>query len=225
MRRTVEGLLLVQDHRVPYVLLLQDGNEFRLPGGHLRPGEGEVEGLQRKLTSCLSPKPKEGVPDLKWEIGDLLSVWWRPNWEPVEFPYLPTHCARSKECRKLFIVPLPEKAKFAVPKNRKLLAVPLFELYNNSATFGQSIASIPHLVSRFTFTIIDSAKAEPAPSDASKAASQSEGATKESSSSVTGKAMAVDAPAAEDMAVEEAPATTEPTTELSVKEEPVAMVD
>jgi hypothetical protein len=58
-------------------------------------------------------------------------------------------------------VPLPEKAKFAVPKNLKLLAVPLFELFNNTSTFGHPIASIPHLVSRFSFTIIQAKKKEP----------------------------------------------------------------
>jgi len=161
MRRVVEGLLLVQDHRMPYVLLLQDGSEFRLPGGHLRPGEDEVEGLRRKLTSCLAPTPKAGVPDLLQgfeTVGELLAVWWRPNFEPPEYPYLPSHCAKPKECRKIFIIPLPEKAKFAVPKNRKLLAVPLFELYNNSSTFGHCVASMPHLVSRFSFTLVDSSK-------------------------------------------------------------------
>ncbi|MQM11514.1 hypothetical protein Taro_044421, partial [Colocasia esculenta] len=35
------------------------------------------------------------------------------------------------ECKKLFIVHLSEREFFAVPKNLKLLAVPLFELYDN----------------------------------------------------------------------------------------------
>ena len=158
MRRTVEGLLLVQDHRVPYVLLLQDGGEFRFPGGHLRPGEDEVEGLRRKLTLCLSPTSTADA--VKWEPRELLATWWRPNFEPPEFPYLPCHSTRPKECRKLFMVPLPEKAKFAVAKNRKFIAVPLFELYNNASTFGNSITSIPHLVSRFNFTIVIPKKIE-----------------------------------------------------------------
>lgn len=36
-----------------------------------------------------------------------------------------------QECKKLFIVHLSEKEYFAVPRNLKLLAVPLFELYDN----------------------------------------------------------------------------------------------
>jgi len=39
-RRSVEAVLLVQEHRFPHVLLLQSGGDsFRLPGGRLRPGE------------------------------------------------------------------------------------------------------------------------------------------------------------------------------------------
>lgn len=36
-----------------------------------------------------------------------------------------------QECKKLFVVHLSEREYFAVPKNLKLLAVPLFELYDN----------------------------------------------------------------------------------------------
>ncbi len=45
MRRSVEGLLLVQEHNHPHILLLQTAlNFFKLPGGRLRPGEdGEVK--------------------------------------------------------------------------------------------------------------------------------------------------------------------------------------
>merc|ERR1711924_146150 len=138
-------------------MLLQDGNEFRLPGGHLRAGESEQDGLRRKLTACLSPVngPSE------WEIGELLSTWWRPNFEVHEYPYIPSHCARAKECRKIYIVPLPAKAKFAVPKNRKLLAVPLFDVLVEQQQFGTTIASIPHLVSRFTFTLVDASSVIP----------------------------------------------------------------
>ena len=36
-----------------------------------------------------------------------------------------------QECKKLYLVHLSEREYFAVPKNLKLLAVPLFELYDN----------------------------------------------------------------------------------------------
>ena len=39
------------------VLLLQIGNTFfKLPGGRLKPGEDELEGLKRKLLSKLGPE-------------------------------------------------------------------------------------------------------------------------------------------------------------------------
>ncbi|VDO61132.1 unnamed protein product, partial [Onchocerca flexuosa] len=51
MRRSVEGVLLVHEHSLPHVLLLQIGTTFfKLPGGELNPGEDEVEGLKRLLT-------------------------------------------------------------------------------------------------------------------------------------------------------------------------------
>ena len=48
MRRSVEGVLLVHEHGLPHVLLLQLGTTFfKLPGGELEPGEEEIEGLKR----------------------------------------------------------------------------------------------------------------------------------------------------------------------------------
>lgn len=54
MRRSVEGVLLVHEHGLPHVLLLQLGTTFfKLPGGELNPGEDEVEGLKRLLTEVI----------------------------------------------------------------------------------------------------------------------------------------------------------------------------
>lgn len=153
LRRSVEGILLVHQHNHPHVLLLQIGNSFfKLPGGRLHPGEDEVEGLQRKLTTKLAPTFSSYKPD--WEIGDLLSIWWRPNFETLQYPYVPAHITKPKECKKLFIVPLPETCIFAVPKNLKLLAVPIFELYDNAQRYGPIISSIPQLLSRFSFVYL-----------------------------------------------------------------------
>jgi hypothetical protein len=52
----------------------------------------------------------------------------------------------KQECKKLFIVHLTEREYFAVPRNLKLLAVPLFELYDNVQVCGippTLIASFP----------------------------------------------------------------------------------
>lgn len=48
----------------------------------------------------------------------------------VKSENLNVHCG-EQECKKLFIVHLSEREYFAVPRNLKLLAVPLFELYDN----------------------------------------------------------------------------------------------
>lgn len=58
MRRSVEGVLLVHEHGLPHVLLLQLGTTFfKLPGGELNPGEDEVEGLKRLLTEVTTLLP------------------------------------------------------------------------------------------------------------------------------------------------------------------------
>ena len=37
----------------------------------------------------------------------------------------------------------------------KLLAVPLFELYDNTARYGPQLSAIPHLLSRYNFEYVD----------------------------------------------------------------------
>lgn len=37
----------------------------------------------------------------------------------------------------------------------KLLAVPLFELYENTARYGPQLSAIPHLLSRYNFEFYD----------------------------------------------------------------------
>jgi cleavage and polyadenylation specificity factor subunit 5 len=55
MRRTVEAVLLVMEHGIPHILLLQVGTMFfKLPGGKIKPHEGDEEGLIRKLNGKLS---------------------------------------------------------------------------------------------------------------------------------------------------------------------------
>uniref|UniRef100_A0A7S0N1Q4 Pre-mRNA cleavage factor Im 25 kDa subunit n=1 Tax=Pyramimonas obovata TaxID=1411642 RepID=A0A7S0N1Q4_9CHLO len=151
VRRSVEAIVLVQEHNHPHILLLQvSADEWRLPGGRLRPGEGEVEGLQRKLVNKLAPA---AGPPVNWEISECAGVWWRPNFESHVYPYLPPHITKPKECTKIYVVQMPERCTLAVPKNFKLLAVPLFELYEKAQRYGPSIAAIPQLLSRFNISM------------------------------------------------------------------------
>ncbi|ORX41930.1 cleavage and polyadenylation specific factor 5 [Piromyces finnis] len=152
IRRTVEGVLVVHEHNHPHVLLLQIANTFfKLPGDALKPGEDEIEGLKLRLSQKLSPASQVGLDTSDWEVGELLSIWYRPNFENFMYPYIPAHITKPKEMKKIFLIHLPEKKTFSVPKNMKLLAVPLFELYDNSARYGPQLAALPHLLSRFNY--------------------------------------------------------------------------
>ncbi|XP_055345904.1 cleavage and polyadenylation specificity factor subunit 5-like [Paramacrobiotus metropolitanus] len=149
MRRYVDAVLLVHEHKMVHVLLLQLGNTFfKLPGGELNEGEDEVEGLKRLLHECLGRQ--SGSPD-EWAIDEVVSNWFRPNFEPPLYPYVPAHCTKPKEHRQMFLITLPDKAMFNVPKNYKLVAAPLFELYDNAQGYGPVIANLPAALSRFNF--------------------------------------------------------------------------
>ena len=150
MRRSVDGVLIVHEHGLPHVLLLQLGSTFfKLPGGELSPGEDEVEGLKRLMSETLGRTDGSAATD--WTIEDTIGNWWRPNFEPAQYPYIPPHITKPKEHRKLFLVQLQEKAYFAVPRNYKLVAAPLFELYDNAQGYGPIISSLPQSLARFNF--------------------------------------------------------------------------
>ncbi|GJN16375.1 hypothetical protein PR202_gb03358 [Eleusine coracana subsp. coracana] len=182
LRTSVHGVLLVLpaffsisavqfptvelfDH--PHVLLLQVRNSsFVLPGGRLRPGEEDVQGLKRKLSSKLSVvSDGEGatgdVDD--WQVGECIGMWWRSEFGAVPFPYMPPSfrtpkCLNSlccfKECIKLFLIRLPMSRRFVVPRNMKLLAVPLSQIHGNAQVYGPIISGIPNLLSKFSFNVI-----------------------------------------------------------------------
>ncbi|KAI8803681.1 cleavage and polyadenylation specific factor 5 [Cladochytrium replicatum] len=154
MRTTVEGVLVVHEHGHPHVLMLQIANTFfKLPGDSLQPGEDEIEGLKLRLSRKLGPANAEGNVD--WEIGELLAVWWRPNFETFMYPYIPAHITKPKEMKKVYLVHLPDRKLLSIPKNMKLLAVPLFELYDNAPRYGPQLSALPHLLSRFRFVFHD----------------------------------------------------------------------
>ncbi|KAF0043233.1 hypothetical protein F2P81_004570 [Scophthalmus maximus] len=98
MRRTVEGVLIVHEHRLPHVLLLQLGTTFfKLPGGELSPGEDEVEGLKRLMTEILGRQ--DGVKQ-DWVIDDCIGNWWRPNFEPPQVVSTMASKRHQDECGK-----------------------------------------------------------------------------------------------------------------------------
>jgi len=112
MRRSVEAILLVHEHNLPHILLLQLGTTFfKLPGkrkmkivffiilylfyflgGELNPGEDPIEGLKHETL---------GRPDCiqqnNWLVEDVIGNWWRPNFEAPRYPYVPAHITKPKE--------------------------------------------------------------------------------------------------------------------------------
>ena len=121
MRRSVEAVLLVNEHNHPHVLLLQLGQLFfKLPGGRLKPGEdgasaarspapspssqllllcAEYEGLKRKLTSSLSPVSAQ--LQTAWDIGGHWG-WHEGHFVPCCMPHLPVPA-----CANQMHLPLP----------------------------------------------------------------------------------------------------------------------
>ncbi|ONK54898.1 uncharacterized protein A4U43_UnF9920 [Asparagus officinalis] len=149
LRTCVRGVLLVELYQQPHVLLLQVRNStFSLPGGRLRPGESDTAGLKRKLSRKLSHNNSD---DGDWEVGECIGMWWRSDFETLPYPYMPR---KPKECTKLFLVSLPMAWQFVVPRNMKLLAVPIRQLHDNCKTYGPIISGIPQLLSKFTIKIM-----------------------------------------------------------------------
>ncbi|KAI0194257.1 nucleotide hydrolase-domain-containing protein [Xylaria flabelliformis] len=160
MRRTCEGILVCHEHNHPHILMLQIANAFfKLPGDYLRPEDDEVDGFKTRLDERLAPVGRlgEGEEAGNWQVGDCLAQWWRPNFETFMYPFIPAHVTRPKECKKLYFIQLPESKILSVPKNMKLLAVPLFELYDNTARYGPQLSAIPHLLSRYNFEFVNEA--------------------------------------------------------------------
>ncbi|KAL5221278.1 hypothetical protein ABZP36_025991 [Zizania latifolia] len=158
LRTSVHGVLLVELFDHPHVLLLQVRNSsFLLPGGRLRPGEQDVRGLKRKLSSKLSivGDQDDEVEVDEWQIGERIGMWWRSEFDAVPFPYLLPNARAPKECIKLFLIKLPVSRQFVVPRNMKLLAVPLSQIHNNAQVYGPIIAGIPNLLSKFSFNFIN----------------------------------------------------------------------
>lgn len=158
MRTTVEIVLVVHEHGHPHVLLLQMGNTFfKLPGRSLTAEESITDAIKSCLDEQLAP---DGI-SYEWQIGELLAKWWRPNFESYTYPYKPAHIKFPKECKQLYLVSLPPSITLSIPKNLKLLAVPLFELYDNSACYGPQLSALPILLSRVEFEMSDLEAPEP----------------------------------------------------------------
>ena len=134
MRRTCEGVLVCHEHNHPHILMLQIANAFfklcvrsrpsfpasklttiSRPGDYLNPADDEVDGFKTRLNERLAPVGTQFSGDAvngEWQIGDTLAQWWRPNFETFMYPFLPAHVTRPKECKKMYLIHLPDSSEF-----------------------------------------------------------------------------------------------------------------
>eukprot|EP00759_Apiculatamorpha_spiralis_P044738 PhF_6_TR41641/c0_g2_i1/m.63113/K14397/NUDT21, CPSF5, CFIM25; cleavage and polyadenylation specificity factor subunit 5 len=153
--RSVEGVLITHQNKQPMVLILQStlarqGTEYRLPGGKCKDLEDDRECLFRKMQKYLCQEGVELNGTSGIEIRELIAEWVRPNFESLLYPYLPPHVSKPKEVRRVYMVQLPPSYTFSIPKNMKLLAVPLIELYDNNRYGCALLAALPQCMSRYS---------------------------------------------------------------------------
>lgn len=154
MRLSVEAVLLTHVHRHPHIIMLQSTNDkfFKLPGGHIKLGEDEIDALLRKLWHHLCGNDDYRV---NFTPGELLGTWYRAEFDQPFFPYLPPHCTKPKEMKRIFVVDFPPFSAFQVSGSFRVVAVPLFDLYDNGATYGPINSSLPQVLSRFDFKFFE----------------------------------------------------------------------
>eukprot|EP01025_Chloroclados_australasicus_P012359 TRINITY_DN15687_c0_g1_i2.p2 TRINITY_DN15687_c0_g1~~TRINITY_DN15687_c0_g1_i2.p2 ORF type:complete len:242 (-),score=38.86 TRINITY_DN15687_c0_g1_i2:268-993(-) len=110
--------------------------------------------MKRKLETNLGSTEEE--QKIEWQIGQCIGIYYRTSFDTVLYPYLPAHVTKPKEVRKIFFVCLPEHCFFLIPKNLKLLAVPLFEIYDNVTRYGPIISAMPQMLSRLKINLVRS---------------------------------------------------------------------
>lgn len=60
---------------------------------------------------CVQTLGRQDGVQPEWTIEDTIGNWWRPNFEPPTYPYIPPHITKPKEHKRLFLVQLPDKGK------------------------------------------------------------------------------------------------------------------
>lgn len=67
-----------------------------------------VNNYQKFLFLLQTLGRQDGVKQ-DWIVEDIIGNWWRPNFEPPQYPYTPPHITKPKEHKRLFLVQLQEK--------------------------------------------------------------------------------------------------------------------
>jgi cleavage and polyadenylation specificity factor subunit 5 len=125
-------------------------------------GENSKDNQNNGDTSAVDPFDSAPAPrsvqqrsaEAVFHVSEILGEWVRPNIDRMMYPYLPAHISEAKEKRTIFLVRAPEEAVFTVREpNVDVVAVPLFELYENAAKYGSVLASLPQLLSRLLLNL------------------------------------------------------------------------
>ncbi|KAA8499358.1 Pre-mRNA cleavage factor Im 25 kDa subunit 2 [Porphyridium purpureum] len=164
-RRSVAAALFVHEHFFPHILLLRERAAlagvpaYFLPGGRLRPGETDADGVSRKLESALGhgvagSHSETGSAGSSWEVGPQMSVWYGPDFSNNLYPYIAPHVDTPREELHVYAVYLPSSRTFVVPKHLELIAVPLFDIFQQPARYGAIIASLPVSLSNLHMNLI-----------------------------------------------------------------------
>jgi cleavage and polyadenylation specificity factor subunit 5 len=86
------------------------------------------------------------------QVDEVLGTWFRPNFDNHLYPYCPPHVkGTAKEEIDLYLVTLPKYKMLTIPKNYKVVAIPLYELYENQQRYGQILSQLPFMLSKFEF--------------------------------------------------------------------------
>jgi cleavage and polyadenylation specificity factor subunit 5 len=153
MRRTVKAVFIVHSNDVPHILLFHQrtvtGTVPFLYGGKLQEGESDREGMMRVLRPVIMKSKSDD--SCEWKVGELISKFWRPEFDTNIYPYLPPHVTRPKEEISLFQVVLPPRCVFGLREGVSISAVPVHEIVKTPGNWPASISCLPSLISRFTF--------------------------------------------------------------------------
>jgi cleavage and polyadenylation specificity factor subunit 5 len=152
MRRTVRAVFLTHRNGVPHFVILQHHSKHGVTpllfGGKLQEGESERDGLTRLLrTFILKAKSTDSC---EWKVGEVISKFFRPEFDDGIYPYIPPHVTRPKEEISLLQVILPPKCVFGLRDNMSISAVSVHEILKSPGSYPTLVSSLPALISRFT---------------------------------------------------------------------------
>jgi len=137
---------------------LQEGG-LSLFGGKVRVGETVKDAMYRKIkdtikctgtTSAILNINSNNVNKFNFAVGELLSIWHRPNFDQSLFPYVPLQCSRPKERVEVYQLLLPERCTFHIKNSseKMLDIVPVHELLTSCEC--PILNAVPTFLSRFS---------------------------------------------------------------------------